>query len=48
MGQEDGNRGERRAAGTPVEVTALYATDGCVITSSIALLTNSLLGAEPV
>ncbi|BAP00732.1 helicase-primase primase subunit [Pteropodid alphaherpesvirus 1] len=28
------------------EVTALYATDGCVITSSISLLTNCVLGAE--
>ncbi|ARS01765.1 DNA replication protein [Macacine alphaherpesvirus 1] len=32
----------------PVEVTALFATDGCVITSSIALLTNCALGAEPL
>ncbi|QOD40192.1 helicase-primase helicase subunit [Macropodid alphaherpesvirus 2] len=31
-----------------VEVAVLYATDGCVITSSLALLTNCMLGAEPL
>ncbi|ARS02948.1 DNA replication protein [Macacine alphaherpesvirus 1] len=36
------------AASPPVEVTALFATDGCVITSSIALLTNCAVGAEPL
>ncbi|AHM96175.1 helicase-primase primase subunit [Papiine alphaherpesvirus 2] len=39
---------EAPLARPPVEVTALYATDGCVITSSIALLTNCALGAEPL
>nr|BCX80386.1 helicase-primase primase subunit [Human alphaherpesvirus 2] len=47
MGTEDCDH-EGRSVAAPVEVTALYATDGCVITSSLALLTNCLLGAEPL